>query len=134
MKGTTHLMTCAYSAARSGDWEAARYVLRWYGDMKRWTTETFRARWDGAASLLVWWHEREPAQRPPLDNLSQEDARAFLGWLEARGLSRSTMRGYRVGARALTKALRSASTSPTNLGTNYDPFREVSLSPLQHPS
>ena len=39
------------------------------------------------------------------------------------------MRGYRVGARALTKALRGASTSPTNLGTNYDPFREVPLSP-----
>ena len=133
MKGTTHLMTCAHSAARSGDWEAAHYVLRWYGDMKHWTSETFRARWDGAASLLDWWHEREPALRPPLDRLTKEDAQTFLAWLEARGLSRLTIKGYRVGARALTKALRGASTSPTNLDTNYDPFREVSLSPLKRP-
>ena len=109
-----------------GDREAARYVLRCYADRKGWTDETFRARWDGVGALLVWWDALDPRSRPPLVALDGDDAQAFLAELEARGLARTTIRGYRAGARALIRALNDFSTIPTDTA---DPFKDVALLP-----
>ena len=123
----------ARSAAHHGDRYSARHVLLVYGDLQRWSDETRRARWDGAASLLGWWHEQDEILRPPLDNLSTEDARAYLHWLEIQGLACSTIRGYRSGARALTKALRGTRTLPIKFDARYDPFAGIQLSKLTKP-
>ncbi len=109
-----------------GDREAARYVLRYYADRKGWTDETFRARWDGVGALLMWWDALDPTSRPPLGALDGDDARAFLTELEARGLARTTIRGYRAGARALIRVLNDFSTIPTDTA---DPFKDVALLP-----
>jgi len=65
-----------------------------------------------ARGLVTWWHEQDKMLRPPLDNLSVEDAQDFIASLERRGLARSTVQGYRSGASALTKALRAMRTLP----------------------
>lgn len=127
---TDHARTATYE----GDFDAARYVLRWYADRKRWTDETFRARWDGASALLGWWHGLEEAARPPLDHLTQEDAGAFLAFLAQQGLARTTIRGYRSGASALTQALRGARTLPAVFNPDYDPFRSVCPAPTLKPT
>ena len=116
----------AHRVIYEGDREAARYVLRCYADRKGWTDETFRARWDGVSALLIWWDALDPTSRPPLGALDGDDARAFLTELEARGLARTTIRGYRSGARALVCALHNFGTLPT--GT-VDPFKDVALLP-----
>ena len=130
---TKTLPDYARSAAHHGDRYSARHVLLVYGDLQRWSDETRRARWDGAASLLGWWHEQDKMLRPPLDNLSTEDVRAYLHWLESRSLARSTIRGYRSGAQALTKALRGMRTLPIKFDAGYDPFAGVQLSPAKKP-
>lgn len=57
------------NVAISGDRKLARMLLREYGIDKRWSNETLRARWDGGAALLGWWHDLPPAARPPLNVL-----------------------------------------------------------------
>lgn len=111
--------------AYEANYVAARYVLRWYADGKGWTNETFRARWDGASALLGRWHEQGAPDRPPLDALSGDDARAFVAALGAKGLARATVRGYRAGASAITKALRAAKTLPPSFDERYNPFEGV---------
>ena len=130
---TKTLPDYARSAAHHGDRYSARYVLLVYGDYQGWSDESRRARWDGAASLLAWWCKQNELLRPPLDNLSVEDARTYLRWLESRGLARSTIRGYRSGAQALTKALRGMRTLPIKFDAGYDPFAGVQLSPAKKP-
>lgn len=116
-------------AAFEGDLDAARYVLRWYADLRGWTDETFRARWDGASALLGWWHELDAPERPPLDDLTENDARNFMADLEAQALARTTVKGYRHGASALTKALRAVRTLPPSFDGDYDPFKGILLKP-----
>ena len=123
----------ARAAAHHGDRYSSRYILLIYGDLQGWSDETRRARWDGAASLLAWWHEQDEVLRPPLDNLSAEEAHDYLNYLETQGLARSTIRGYRNGARALTKALRGTQTLPIKFGTAYDPFAGVQLPQAKKP-
>lgn len=120
----------AQRAAYQGDFQSAFYVLRLHADLKGWTEETLRARWDGAAALLTWWHTLDPEMRPPLNALDAEDAQAFLESLKSRGLARTTVRGYRADARSLTRSLRELGTSPQPEGT-YDPFKTVSVPPAK---
>jgi hypothetical protein len=115
-----------YNAAYKGSRRDAKAVLRTYGlTHRRWTPETVRARWDGAAAFLEWWHTLEPSKRPPLDDLHGCNARAFIRFLESRGLSRSTIKSYRMGASALTKALRWGGGIYTETYPPYDPFRDI---------
>lgn len=118
----------AHRAAYKGDEEAARYVLRAHADRKGWADETFRARWDGASALLSWWRTLDPISRPPLGMLDTDDARAFLEHLEAQGLACSTVRGYRTGARVLTRALHDLDDSRKK-GEVYDAFKGVTIGP-----
>ena len=113
-----------YAAAYQGDYVEAKSLLT--ARTKSRNPETLRARWDGAAALLGWWHKLEVSQRPPLDRLKDEDAQAFIHSLEDRGLARSTIKSYRVGASALTKAIRWAQ-DPRNsyIYPAYDPFRDA---------
>lgn len=115
----------ARAAAYEGDFYAARYVLRWYADKQGWADETLRARWDGASALLGWWHKQGAPERPPLDDLNEADATAFLAALALQGLARTTVKGYRSGASALTQALRGAKSSPPAFDETYNPFRSV---------
>lgn len=94
------------TAARSGHAWAVKELLRIYAHNRGWTSETLRARWDGARKLLAWWHQLDPPQRPPLDDLTTADAQQFLDWLEAQHLAKSTLRNYRKGARATVLAVR----------------------------
>ena len=80
---------------------------------------------DGASALLGWWHEQDAPDRPPLDALSGDDARAFGAALGAKGLARATVRGYRAGASAITKALRAARTLLPSFDERYNPFEGV---------
>lgn len=116
----------ARRAAYYGDRRSARFVLRTYADRKGWANETFRARWDGASALLSWWDTLDEEVRPPLGALDGDDAQVFVADLEAQGLSRTTIRGYRAGASVLTPALHELSASAE---TAYNPFKGVSLSP-----
>lgn len=50
------LADCAHATTYRGDTQAARYVMQWYANRKRWADETLRARWDGASALLGWWY------------------------------------------------------------------------------
>ena len=120
--------------AYSGDKSLARRVLREYGGYKRWSKETCRVRWDGAAALLGWWSALPLEARPPLHQLSQDDARAFITSLEKRGLVRSTIKSYRVGADALTQALRWGWDIPYREDPNYAPFEGVQPKPKQRPT
>lgn len=120
-------------AAHHGTRLYARYILLAYGDRQHWSDETRRARWDGTASLLAWWHEQDKTTRLPLDNLNADDAREYVRWLEAQGLARSTICGYRCGARALTKALRGARSLPVRFDAKYDPFVSVRLLRVEKP-
>ncbi len=115
----------ALAASRYGEVASARHVLRHLADRRRWCDETFRARWDGAAALLSWWHTLEPVTRPPLADLSADDAKAFLDWLETQGLARATTKGYRSGAVALTSALRACREHPVVFDPAYSPFKGV---------
>ena len=128
-----NLTDYARAAAYEGNVHAARYVLRWYADRRFWADETFRARWDGASALLGWWHEQDAPERPPLDDLNEADATAFLEALAQQGLARPTVKGYRSGASALTKALRGARTLPPAFDTTHDPFRSVKPAPRKKP-
>ena len=128
-----HLPDYAREAAHEGSYFGANYVLLAYGDSRLWTDETRRARWDGAAALLAWWHEQDETLRPPLDNLSKEDAQDFISSLERRGLARFTVRGYRSGASALTKALRAMRTLPVKFDPDYDPFAQARPTPVKKP-
>ena len=130
----TKLQDHALAASRHGTLGGAQYVLRHHADHKRWCDETLRARWDGAAALLAWWHALEPVERPPLDDLKSEDARAFLLHLETQGLARSTMKGYRIGAAALTCALRAYRDRPGVFDQDYAPFNNVYITPIKKPS
>jgi hypothetical protein len=122
---TKHLPDYARDATHEGSFYGASYVLLAYGDFQLWTDETRRARWDGTASLLTWWHEQDEVVRPPLDNLSVEDAQHYIASLEKRGLARATVRGYRSGASALTKALHAMRTLPIRYDSDYDPFAQA---------
>ncbi len=113
-----------YASAHKGHRDEAKLILSDYGRRKRWTRETLRARWDGASALLAWWHNLEVSERPPLDRLEDKDARAFIFSLEAKGLARSTIKSYRTGASALTKAIRFM-RDPRNSYPAYDPFRDI---------
>ena len=134
MTTQTNLQTHALIASHRGKLESSWYVLRYLADHKRWCDETFRARWDGAAALLSWWHTLDPVVRPPLDDLKESDARAFISYLEAQGLARSTMKGYRTGAAALSHALRACKMWPVTFDQSYAPFSEVYPSSLKRPS
>lgn len=100
----------SHNVAYSGDSKLARMLLREYGIDKRWSNETLRARWDGTTALLGWWRDLPPAARPPLHKLIQDDARAFITSLEQRGLARSTIKSYRVGANSTCDALAARSS------------------------
>lgn len=128
-----HLPDYAREAAHEDSYFGAAYVLLAYGDSRLWTDETRRARWDGAAALLAWWHEQDEVVRPPFDNLSKEDAQDFISSLERRGLARSTIRGYRSGASALTKALRAMRTLPVKFDPDYHPFAQARPTPVKKP-
>jgi len=134
MTNPTPLQAHALAAARHGDMESARYVLRYVADHKRWCDETLRARWDGAAALLTWWYELDSTLRPPLDDLNAADARAFLEHLQAQGLARSTMKGYRTGAAAISCALRACRERPVTFEHGYAPFAGIYLPPLKRSS
>lgn len=129
MKSQRTLQDHAHAASRYGDATGARVVLQHLADRKGWCDETFRARWDGAAALLVWWHSLEPVSRPPLADLNTDDARSFLDHLEGQGLARSTLKGYRVGAAALTGALRACREHPVVFDPAYTPFKGVFITP-----
>lgn len=123
----------SYAAAYKGSRRDAKAVLHTYGlTYCRWTPETMRARWDGAAALLDWWLALEPSKRPPLDNLHGGNARAFISTLENKGLARSTIKSYRVGASALTKALRWGSGAYEQATMTYDPFRDILPALTEH--
>lgn len=114
-----------YNAAYKGSRRDAKAVLRAFGLTHcRWTPETVRARWDGAAAFIDWWHSLEPSKRPPLDDLHGGNARAFIRFLENKGLSRATIKSYRAGASALTKALRWG-RGVHEQEVPYDPFRGI---------
>ena len=134
MTHPTPLQAHALAAARHGDLASARYVLRYVADRKRWCDETLRARWDGAATLLRWWHELDSTLRPPLDDLNAADAHAFLEHLQAQGLARSTMTGYRTGAAAMSCALRACRERPVTFEQGYAPFAGIFLPPLKRSS
>jgi hypothetical protein len=119
----------ALAASRYGESKSARVVLRHLADRRGWCDETFRARWDGGAALLSWWHTLEPVSRPPLADLNTDDARSFLDHLEGQGLARSTLRGYRVGAAALTSALRACREHPVVFDAAYVPFKGAFVTP-----
>ena len=74
----------------------------------------------------MWWCSLDPTSRPPLGALDSDNARAFLVELEARGLARTTIQGYRSGARALIYALHNFGTLLT---ATVDPFKDVTLLP-----
>jgi len=127
------LLEQSRATAYTGSSRDAKMVLHTYGLTHcRWTPETMRARWDGAAALLDWWHALEPSKRPPLDNLRGGNARAFISTLEKKGLARSTIKGYRMGASALTKALHWGSGGQEQPDTTYDPFRAILPSLTEH--
>lgn len=111
-----------YAPACQGDRAAAKTLLLHYS--KSHNAETFRARWDGAAALLSWWHALTPGARPPLENFRGEDALDFIHSLEAQGLARSTIKSYRVGASDLLKAIRWAQ-DPSRGDTLYQPLRDA---------
>jgi integrase len=125
----TYIEDDSHNVAYSGDKRLARRVLREYSIDKRWSDETLRARWDGAAALLTWWRDLPPAMRPPLHQLTQDDAQAFVTSLEQRGLARSTIKSYRVGADAMTRALRWAWQIPVGEDPHYRPFEKVQPKP-----
>ncbi len=124
-----HRQNDSHEIAFTGNKTCARRLLRDYGFDKRWSNETLRARWDGAAALLDWWRALPPAMRPPLNSLNQDDARAFIASLERRGLARSTIKSYRVGADALTQAVRWAWEMPVGEDPHYRPFEGVQPRP-----
>lgn len=127
------LLTQSNAAAYKGSRRDAKRVLQTYGlTYRHWTPETLRARWDGAAALLDWWHALEPSKRPPLDDLHGGNARSFINTLEKKGLSRSTIKGYRMGASALTKALRWGCREEDQATTTYDPFRDILPALTEH--
>jgi hypothetical protein len=127
------LLEQSRATAYSGSRRDAKMVLQTYGlTHRRWTTETMRARWDGAAALLDWWHALEPSKRPPLDNLRGGNARAFISTLEKKGLTRSTIKGYRMGASALTKALHWGCGGQEQPDTTYNPFRDILPAQTEH--
>ena len=134
MNAKTPLHHHAFIASHRAEPESARYVLRYLADRKRWCDETYRARWDGAAALLSWWRTLDPVVRPPLDDLKEDDARAFLNYLERQGLARSTVKGYRTGAAALTSALRACKTWPVAFDQSYAPFSNVYPNTLKRSS
>lgn len=123
------LVELSHAAAFKGDRKSAREVLYSYAIGAKWSSETLRARWDGGAAPLTWWHGLWPPARPPLNCLDPDDARAFITYLEGRGLARSTVKSYRVGADALTKALRESARLPFNKDPLYHPFRDVRPTP-----
>ena len=128
-----NLTDYARAATYEGNVHAARYVLQWYADKQSWADETLRARWDGASALLEWWRGLDTFVRPPLDDLNEADASAFLEALARQGLARTTVKGYRSGASALTKALRGARTLPPAFDESYDPFGSVMPAPTRRP-
>lgn len=119
----------SHEVAFTGNKKLAHRLLREYGIDKQWSNETVRARWDGAAALLNWWRELPEAMRPPLNSLNQGDARAFITSLERRGLARSTIKSYRIGADAMTRAVRWAWTIPVGEDPHYRPFEGVQPKP-----
>ncbi len=123
----------SHEVAYTGNKTCARRLLRAYGFDKGWSSETLRARWDGAAALINWWRALPPAVRPPLNSLNQGDARAFIASLERRGLARSTIKSYRVGADALAQAVRWAWELPVEEDPNYHPFEGVQPKPRAVP-
>jgi hypothetical protein len=125
----TQVQADSHNVAYSGDKRAANRLLHDYGIEKQWSRETLRARWNGAAALLDWWGALPPAMRPPFNNLTESDARAFITSLEQRGLARSTIKSYRVGADALTRAVRWAWVIPIGEDPHYRPFEGVQPRP-----
>jgi hypothetical protein len=127
----TPLFTQAYRLAHHGSRLNAKEVFYAYAHHKRWSRETKRARWDGAVALLEWWHGLPKIQRPLLDNLNHKDGQAFIRYLEERGLARSTVKGYRSGARALVQATAWGVGNLERSSTlTYDPFRFASRTPV----
>jgi hypothetical protein len=121
----TTLQNDATLVSLHGDTASAKRLLRHLADHRGWCDETMRARWDGVAALLAWWHSLEPALRPPLWDLSPDDARSFLEYLESMDLARSTLNGYRIGASGFSAALRAYRSSPGAFDPAYAPFKDV---------
>lgn len=120
-----------YAAAYEGNYLHAKSILYDYGLRHcQWSRETLRARWDGAAALMDWWHAQEPFKRPPLDDLQVDDARAFISTLECKGLARTTIKSYRTGASALTKAIRWSRGHKGEYPV-YDPFKNALPAPIK---
>lgn len=65
----------------------------------------------------------------PLNNLIRDDARAFITSLEQRGSARGTIKSYRVGADAMTRAVCWAWVIPVGEDPHYRPFEEVQPKP-----
>ncbi len=116
------IIRSSHAPACQGDRAAAKTLLLHYSRSSN--TETFRARWDGAAALLNWWHTQAPGARPPLNDFNEGDALTFIRSLEARGLARSTIKSYRIGASDLIKAIR-WSQDPSRVDAAYRPFRDA---------
>ena len=81
--------------------------------------------------LIDWIKTLPDLQKPPLHNLNQNDTQAFINYLEARNLTKSTIKGYKRGADVLTKVLRAASVGGLDLDRNYQPFSGLSIKPKQ---
>jgi site-specific recombinase XerD len=111
----------------TGDVQAARLLLEWQADYRKWTPETARARWDGTARFLAWWCTLPAHVQPPLERLTRDDAQAFIEHLKAEGLAFSTIKNYREGARAFLKIVFATKQRPSNFKHTYDPFRGTVL-------
>lgn len=125
MSGIPPQLRQAAQGALRGERSAAFDLLDYLAAQRRWSFETLRARWDGAAKFLTWWHTLEDEQ-PELLNVSSQHAQAFLDALYAEGLTTSTIRGYREGARAFLKYLYSIHHN-LNEEHSYHPFKGTTL-------
>ncbi len=56
-----------------------------------------------------------------------------MAWLEPQPFAPSTVKGYLMGASALTKALRWASVRPVKMDDMYQPFKLVTPTPPRRP-
>ena len=133
MDNLSYLQRHAHRAAYEGNYSSAEELLRLYAKHHHWCDETLRARRNGADALVSWWRNLPETKRPPLNNLSREDASAFISRLETKGLSRSTIKGYKRGADALTKVIRAAGFKSYTFDRSYEPFKGVNPQAKRHP-
>ncbi len=131
MNNQTYLQSHAEAAVLNIDIESMKTLIELYAQKSNWSSETLRVRWDGMSALIDWIKTLPDLQKPPLHNLNQKDTRVFINYLEARNLTKSTIKGYKRGADVLTKVLRAASVGGLDLDCNYQPFSGLSIKPKQ---